>query len=334
MKDNKLKIIGIHFGFWIAFIGFLALILSLQHKGMPHSLFNRLLIGIGLFYINYLVLAPYLLLRRHIALYSLLSLFFIFLAIFFIPIWKGHLLLHLKRGRYFFSIFIYLFFFVTALALVIYEKWRTHEKREREIKAEHTMAELHNLKNQINPHFLFNSLNSIYALTVKKSEQAPEAVITLSELMRYMLYQTSSRFVPLKNEIAYMQNYIELQKLRIADKENISFNTSGKVKNQHITPLLLIAFVENAFKFGTDSQGNTSIIIQLNIEETQLHFSCKNSKSNQPKEDENSGFGLKNAKEQLRLIYPQNHRLEIKETETTFRVDLYMNLSNEQSELI
>lgn len=329
MKDSKLKTIGIHLSFWAIFVGFMALLLSLQHGGMPRSLFERLVIGIILFYINYLVLIPYLLFRRYIVLYIIFSFLFLFFAIFFIPIWKGHLFIHLKRGRYFFSIFIYLFFFVSALALVIYEKWIAHEKREREIKAKHTMAELHNLRNQINPHFLFNSLNSIYALTVKKSEQAPEAVITLSELMRYMLYQTSNRFVPLKNEISYMQNYIKLQKLRISDKENIHFNITGDILNQQITPLLLIAFVENAFKFGTDSNGNTHITIYMEVEENQLHFSCKNSKSNQSQKVENSGFGLKNAKEQLRLIYPQKHQLDIREQETTFTVDLYMNLSNE-----
>lgn len=329
MKDSKLKTIGIHLSFWAIFVGFMALLLSLQHGGMPRSLFERLVIGIILFYINYLVLIPYLLFRRYIVLYIIFSFLFLFFAIFFIPIWKGHLFIHLKRGRYFFSIFIYLFFFVSALALVIYEKWIAHEKREREIKAKHTMAELHNLRNQINPHFLFNSLNSIYALTVKKSEQAPEAVITLSELMRYMLYQTSNRFVPLKNEISYMQNYIKLQKLRISDKENIHFNITGDILNQQITPLLLIAFVENAFKFGTDSNGNTHITIYMEVEENQLHFSCKNSKSNQSQKVENSGFGLKNAKEQLRLIYPQKYQLDIREQETTFTVDLYMNLSNE-----
>jgi LytS/YehU family sensor histidine kinase len=128
------------------------------------------------------------------------------------------------------------------------------------------------LRKQTNPHFLFNSLNSIYSLAHKKSDLVPDAIVTLSELMRYMLYETDNKTVALEKEINYIQNYIDLQKLRLNNIEDIFINVHGDTKNKFIEPLLLISFVENAFKYGTDYKGAAHVKIKITIFENTLDF--------------------------------------------------------------
>ncbi|WP_165806828.1 sensor histidine kinase [Balneicella halophila] len=195
------------------------------------------------------------------------------------------------------------------------------------MRTEQVASELYYLKNQINPHFLFNSLNSIYALTVKKSDQAPEAVITLSELMRYMLYETDHHFVPVEKELQYIENYIKLQRLRMADSSNVTLKVKGDITNKKISPLILISFIENAFKYGVNSSGKTKINIVLTLSNDQISFHCDNAISNTQK-DKNTpeGIGLKNTKERLDLLYSNKYSLEIVHTEDNYSVDLKLDI--------
>ncbi|MDO7172869.1 sensor histidine kinase [Mariniflexile sp. AS56] len=216
---------------------------------------------------------------------------------------------------------------VTGAALRIYSEWNTNERKKKEIEVQRSSTELHFLKHQLSPHFLFNSLNSIYSLTTQKSNDAPEAIITLSELMRYMLYETNSEFVPLSKELDYIQNYLKLQRLRIANNKDVTVNIRGGVANQKIRPLLFISFIENAFKYGTDFKGHTEVKIEINVNDQDLHFKCINVIGNRKTDKDSSGIGLQNTKERLELLYPNKHVLVVEEKDSRFIVNLELKLS-------
>ncbi|CAL2112488.1 GHKL domain-containing protein [Tenacibaculum sp. 190130A14a] len=192
-------------------------------------------------------------------------------------------------------------------------------------RQEEKKAELHLLKAQLNPHFLFNTLNNLYGLSVIKSDKLPNLMLKLSDLLRYSLYDTSSVFVSLEKEIKYLENYISLEKIRLENVE-IEMSIQGAISNKKIAPMLLIVFVENAFKHlgGKDERVEVSMIVN----ENSLHFSCMNTKENMPSENletGKSGIGLKNAKKRLTLLYPNNHTLTVKNKENSFLVDLKLN---------
>ncbi len=208
----------------------------------------------------------------------------------------------------------------------IFEEWNQTEKRKKEAEKQKVVDKLEFLKHQINPHFLFNSLNSIYSLTVKKSDKAPEAIITLSDLMRYMLYQTDSEFVPLEKELDYIRNYFELQKLRIANNENVKLKIEGEYSSYKIKPLMLISFVENAFKYGTNNAGETKIDVRVYIEKERLFFFCENNIGVLDQKQESYGIGLKNTRERLDLLYPKQYDLKVQSDKKTYQIELILNL--------
>ncbi|MBV1922473.1 MAG: histidine kinase, partial [Flavobacteriaceae bacterium] len=233
----------------------------------------------------------------------------------------------LNRFKYIFPIIFNTTFIIIGTSIRMYEEWNNNEKKNKEIETVKNLSIIEGLKSQINPHFLFNSLNSIYALTTKKSNNAPEAVITLSELMRYMLYQTNNDYVLLSKELEYISNYIKLQRLRIASNENVTINIHGSISDQKIKPLLLISFIENAFKYGTDYKGNTAVKICINVNENTLIFNCDNLVGDIQKTDDNSGIGIKNTRNRLELLYPENYTLKVEEEDNMFKVNLILKLN-------
>ncbi|MDV7186116.1 histidine kinase [Lutibacter sp. TH_r2] len=222
-------------------------------------------------------------------------------------------------------IFVVLFAIGTSVKLV--SEWYKSEKLKQQIENQKISAEISFLKTQLNPHFLFNSLNSIYSLANKKSDDTTEAIVTLSELMRYMIYETQRELVLLADEINYIKNYISLQNLRLKDSSGVRVNIYGKI-DYKIEPLLLISFIENAFKYGTDYNGKTDIRITIKIVENKLSFEVSNYVSIHKKDDQNSGIGLKNVKNRLHLQYPNSHKLTILEDNKKFTVKLELKLKN------
>lgn len=182
-------------------------------------------------------------------------------------------------------------------------------------------------------HILFNSLNSIYSLAHKKSDLVPDAIVTLSEMMRYMLYETDNKYVLLEKEIDYIKNYIDLQKLRLNNIENISINIHGNTKDKFIEPMLLISFIENAFKYGTDYKGTAYVKIVIIIEDNTFTFWIENKIENNKKDPENSGIGLANIKNRLTLLYPNTHQLDIKSTDSKYTVNLVLQLDQTQPQV-
>jgi len=191
----------------------------------------------------------------------------------------------------------------------ISQEWYKTEEKRKESLNEKLKSELSFLKSQINPHFLFNTLNGIYSLSLKKSDKTPGAILKLSELMRHMLIESGSESIPIEKEIEFLENYIELQKLRLPSEAHIVLNVIGKSDNLKIQPLLLISFVENAFKHG-NIFSNTYINIELLFKENELTFKANNKISTSSEKDENSGIGLENVKKRLELLYPDQYILK------------------------
>lgn len=309
--------------------------------------YYRLFLNIAIFYLNYSFLVPRLLLNKKTGLYAFVSLAFIVFFIFVyqnilpsLPLMEGfgnqHELLNFENVRngieskkiFFLSfiqgIVIFLLFAI-SLSIKLSIEWHKNEKIKSLIKTQKIHAELSFLKTQLNPHFLFNTLNSIYSLANKKSDDTTEAIITLSELMRYMIYETNKEFVALQNEIDYIKNFIALQNLRLKDSSGVRFNVRGKL-DYNIEPLLLISFIENAFKFGTDYTGKTDITIEIKVEDDILSLKVSNYISLKEKSNLSSGVGIENIKSRLNILYPNSHTLNIEESDKLFKVELLLKL--------
>ncbi|CAM1345089.1 sensor histidine kinase [Tenacibaculum amylolyticum] len=187
--------------------------------------------------------------------------------------------------------------------------------------------ELKYLKMQIHPHFLFNTLNTIYGFALKKSEKTPEVILKLSSLLDYILYQINKPFVLLEDEIQHIEDYISLEKIRFQEGLQISFSKENLVPKTLIPPMLLLPFVENAFKHGIPINKQLTIQLSIKTKEQFLHFSCKNTAFNT--KETTSGIGLTNIKERLRKLFDNNFELQILEEKNTFSIDLKIPLKNE-----
>jgi two-component system LytT family sensor kinase len=212
-------------------------------------------------------------------------------------------------------------FSFNAFFLKMIEDFFTNEKEKNALLTEKLNAENAFLKNQLNPHFLFNTLNNIYSLALNQSPKTPEAVMKLSELMRYMLYESNLEKVSLETELSYLNNFIELQKLRYSGQTFVDFEVIGDVSSQRIAPLMLIPFVENAFKHGSIQDANHPLSIKLLVSQNNLNFSVKNQLANQNK-DKFGGVGLENIKKRLNLIYPKNYHLDIQNDGDSYSSEL------------
>lgn len=195
-----------------------------------------------------------------------------------------------------------------------------------QINQERTSMELQFLKSQINPHFLFNSFNNLYGLSLTESKKTPDAILKLAELTRYMIYDSNEPKVTLLKEITYLQDLVELQKLRYEEDVYISFIIAGHLSEYTIAPLLLISFVENAFKHGEVNDADNPVIISLTMEEDKLRFYVANKINNQNK-DFSGGIGLKNVRRRLELLYPGKYELQIKNNGVSYCSDLKLVLS-------
>lgn len=201
-------------------------------------------------------------------------------------------------------------------------------KRLKQAEKEKMKAELSYLRAQINPHFLFNTLNSIYSLAIQKSDKTPKAIVDLSNLMRYVTTEARQEFVPLDNEIIYITNYINLQIIRLGETAKIDFRLIGKMDTEKIAPLILIPFVENAFKYGINPERNTLIRVVIEVADGNLQMNVFNMKVNtrQIPNEEKSGHGLENTRHRLQAQYAGKHELAITDDHGEYTVNLKINL--------
>jgi LytS/YehU family sensor histidine kinase len=290
------------------------------------------MINISLFYVNLWLLIPQFFNKKRYALYivSLAVTIVIYGVIKYSIAYRffQHEVLARETGHiigfwpyFLYTIFSSLIYVFLSIALKFASDWFRNERIQRDLENQRLSAELSFLKSQINPHFLFNSLNSIYSLAYQRSETTPEAILKLSEIMRYMLYECNDNKVALSKELQYLQNYIDLQKIRFGKKSYIDFKVEGRVEHQQIVPLLLIAFIENAFKHGIANDPLSPISLLVDVDAEHLHFYIRNKKHNNNR-DTIGGIGLNNVKRRLDLLYPGKYNLDITEDEQTYTCEL------------
>ena len=307
---------------------------------------------LGFFYLNFYVLIPRIFFKRQYFLYAVCVIVFVSLA-FTIPFLVGTHLPDDERGfppplsqmpvplqqpmsympphrpmslfSFAFDEFrrhLYLFF--TAVFFSFLLRTREHLSEVKEGKAK---AELLFLKSQINPHFLFNTLNSIYVLSIKKDSRVSAAIINLSGLMRYIIKDANDYKIPLHREIEYIRNYIELQKARLGDTTQIRFDCSGEPGNMEITPLLLITYIENAFKYGVNPDREDCVVeVKILMTGTRLTMSVFNRRMLLIGRIESTGIGMTNTTERLHLLYPGKHKVDIQDNGNTYLVTLSLDL--------
>lgn len=336
----KLSYLALHFGIWILIVAMPIYYTTQTFSDIdPNS--ETLLplpfwITIGLliviFYLNYYIFIPRFLFTKKYVVYVaiLVGLFVVFsVAPRFISD-----LIHSKpppridrdiARRVFPILFsnvflMYITVFFSSIALRVSHRWlQTEEERH--------SAQLSYLTSQINPHFLFNTLNSIYGLTIVKAPQAAEMVGKLSEIMRYSLHSSRKERVPLSEEIDYIKNYIELQKIRLDENVTLDEVIDDESYGLEIAPLVLIPFIENAFKYGVNAEQNSNIKIQIKTRPDSVKLTVFNNKVEVDSQNlKKSGLGIENTRKRLDLMYPEKYTLECLENEYEYMVTLDLNL--------
>ena len=303
------------------------------------SLFVFTLMYMALFYLNAELIFPKLYLSQKQTVYFLILAILLFAFFFLQPF--DHLMRHpfprfrqplpfetgppplhgrhgafpAERGRPRIDIIsIILFFMVWSVstALAITKQWRISQQRAARAEAERVHAELSFLKSQINPHFLFNTLNSIYVLSLSQHSKTPDAILKLSNIMRYLTDEASQEYVPIESEVSCEADYIDLQRLRLSEKVHIGFFVEGDMQNKMMAPLLFMSFIENAFKYGISNHEVAQITIKIAAAERSVSLFCQNTVFATERRTERTGIGISNTRRRLEYLYAGRHQLEIK----------------------
>jgi len=226
------------------------------------------------------------------------------------------------------SLFLLLMANFISITLYLSNTVRQQAIREKNLREEKLGTELKLLKAQINPHFIFNALNNIYALTYTQSEKAPDSVLKLSEMLRYVFYDCSKDTVKLKDEIQYIENFISLQRMKSEHEQNIRFDYSEASGSQAISPMLFIPFIENAFKYSKiEELEDAWIQIRLSTQSGRIHFWIENTVPEAGKPARGQGMGIPNVRQRLEVLYPKRHTLKIDEKDLRFTVNLEIQTS-------
>ncbi|TVZ14335.1 sensor histidine kinase [Maribacter sp. MAR_2009_72] len=277
----------------------------------------------GIIWVNHFILIPYFLDKKRYLLFSILFVATIFVAIST----KGNFSYDWITISKFFFFFLYTT--GTGMAVFFLRRNIRIERENSEKEKLQRELELNYLKEQVNPHFLFNSLNSIYALSRQQSKETPEVVMQLSELMRYQLESAKKDFVSLKEELEFIENYLLLEEKRLSKRCTIEFLIEGELLNYKIAPMLLIPFVENAIKHGAQATNEQSTIdVYVAIKNAKLHVNVVNSKHTAVVKSTRTGMGLENVKRRLNLLYSDAHILEINEMEKEYHVNLTIDITD------
>ena len=366
MVKSKALNIALHIVCWIVFLSiphyFFSYVMHIVHvgheapagtmppQGPPPSWFNLAVIAfnasfIVFYYLNSFVLIPRLLTRRY-RLWYVLSVLLSLMIILTLPSVVFHFHHHHTHThpphphdeeyhsfilliRILFTSLLFAIIFIVSTGLRILREWYRAEQLSRDIQHEKTVTELSLLKAQINPHFLFNTLNNIYSLSVRHSDDAPQAVMMLADMMRYVLTDAQRDLVPLDKDLAYISEYIRLQKLRLTDRVTIDYTVTGDPTRHEIAPLMLIPFVENAFKYGISTHEPSTISVYLAIADSELTVLVTNPLLPQAHQmQQATGTGLANVRRRLELLYPGRHTLIIDpDDHGTYRVSLHLKLT-------
>ncbi|MBS1587695.1 MAG: histidine kinase [Bacteroidetes bacterium] len=297
----------------------------LQDMMHPHRWANALFLILFFYYNYYIIILKYYFRKDYVFFAATLALccgIFIginYLTAAYSPYNSGHGGFGVFGPGY--NVYMFIITFIFSFALSFYNQWRitSEEKLNTEISF---------LKAQINPHFLFNTLNSIYSLALTKSDYTPEAIVKLSGMMRYTISEAHQDKVSLTKELTYITNYVELQRLRMTQRVRISYEVKiGTQADLEIAPFILIPFIENAFKYGVSTEEYSDIIIAIDVTEDDLLMQVSNSKVFvKPDKDMGVGLGITNTRHRLKLLYPHSHAITVTDDPKNFSVSLYLNL--------
>lgn len=331
-----------HLLFWAVYIAGWSLRELVYHDDYIDLLLTNLFFSLfyaPFVYLHYYLLVPRLLLRGQAWLYVVLTILTIiatavisthFLAavftyIFVVPEFAQWLIT--LAGRLI-SISELILLLSIAVALFFMEKWYQKDRYAKELEKQNLEAELNLLKTQINPHFVFNTLNTIYHLMGRDTEQARAVLMKFSDSLSHQLYDTDKDRIPLEKEVEYLRNYIAIQKVRSGDALELEEQWSDEIEGKYIAPMLLMPLVENAFKHGKTSQ-TYQVKIHLSIQDSFLHFTTENTVG--AKSDiRNGGLGLANLQRRLALMYPDRHTLETAKRDDIYRAELTIKLDADE----
>ena len=331
-----------HLLFWLSYYSLTVILYLSLHENLTLNsyimIFLTLVIQAPFAYVNLYFLIPRLLFTRRYVYYTL-ALLLIAIACSGLNLLmeqayatliekklpaKLHILTF-SNGCIGFVQIVYILGMVTGIKFV--KDTLLNQQRQKEREKHYLETELKFLKSQIQPHFFFNTLNNLYSLTLKKSDLAPDIVLKLSDLMSYMLYESSAPLVPLKKEIEYLQNYLDVEQLRFGQRLSVAFTIEGQPEEVSIPPMILILFLENSFKHGVKNNiSHILLTISLKIADGSLWFHVENPLSEEEKAGENNGIGLKNVRRRLDLLYGESYTLDIREQDKLFTVSLKMPL--------
>lgn len=314
---------------------------SLNFNGEYKSIYSRyyewlvlFVIFTGVIYMNMYILVPRFLLKNKLPIYfiSVFICILILLLLISLSQFTFHFIDHSKGLNYAsllfsftYSILVLGLIIVCSSSFVILKNWIIYNQRISELQATTLNAELQQLKNQINPHFLFNMLNNANIMVKHNPTIASEMLIKLDDLLSYQIEDSAKDKVLLTDDIVFLTDYLELEKSR-RDRFEYTISKEGEVENVKIPPLLFIPFVENAVKHSPENKNISYVNISFRIKEGQLLFLCVNSKPKIPLTKKEGGLGLMNIKRRLELLYRDNYSLELSETETTYTVNLELKL--------
>lgn len=342
-KHQILKFLGrilLHIIFWVGVLLFYIYFFGVGSENFNYVLsFSLFLMPITIVttYVSIYKLIPAYLVKKQYALFILystytviISSYLIVLSIFYGLIYLSHFesknMSPISKNMVFIMIAVYLVTIVVSAFKLVKINWKNAERTKKlETKILETQLklkeqELQYLKMQIHPHFLFNTLNTLYGFALKKADETPEIIIKLSNLLDYLLYQVDKPFVLLQDEINHIKDYIDLEQMRFSESLNITFKTIGNYNHVKIAPMLLLPFVENSFKHVSLKNGVLSIKINISLQDNWLKFYIENNAL--PEDSTEKGIGLDNTKKRLNLLYKNNYTLTIKNEKEFFKVNL------------
>lgn len=338
---RQVTVVALHVLAWVLYIAFYSLAYVQQSGNQNYRtlfMLSILVTDLPLFYYYYLKTIPKLLVAKKVWKFILVTVFVSLaypvarygLDTLFVSYYSDQVtpLSNIAVGDFniVFGIRLLAALFVVAMAGIgkFTFDWFENQRIRRELETQNLTSELAFLKSQINPHFLFNTLNNIHTLAYKKSDGAPEAIMKLSDLMRYMIYESDVDFVPLEREVEHLKSFVTLQELRFKSEQIVNFEFEGNFKTQLIAPLILLPFVENAFKHGYDLNQKGAIVIRIKAHDD-IVYEVENNMAPagvSVHKDQVGGIGLENIKRRLEIIYEGKHTLSIDESSNRFRVTL------------
>lgn len=340
LMNPPVKRVLMHVGFWILWLSRTFYdIISLYGLGLGECLFMLVYAStqVPMMYLHLYVLVPQLLNRRRYILYALCTVALVFAysivnytLLTMIPanVSSAGLMDYIGQLNPRYDVLEGFFTLVITYSLKYAGQALSSQNKLLQLQKDNLILELNALKSQINPHFLFNTLNNIYSLSLRKSDKTPEMILKLSEMMRYVLYECNSGAVPIEKEIQFIKNYMDLERIRHGTDVKIDFTLNGNPGANKIEPLLLIPIVENSFKHGINAQMEKGFIeIRMEVRDKKLWLQALNSVQNGKPSASKHGIGLDNVRKRLELLYPENHRLEISPNSKWWEVNLELNLS-------